>query len=322
MAFVAESIQEFIDLIQQRKEGGKSLYVNTGLPLLNEALSGGWRRQSVTYLLGDSGKGKSWLASWMFLAALQQLQEEGAPANSVVGGEVKPPVVVFWSMEMGMMSLMARIIVQLTNKEEAIALDYRRLLEGHVRKVGDPIEREYEPEEREQLEQAFLNTIVTLQNWGNLGYLDFDTLRMDMFRDQMDALATTHDIVMVIVDQFARIDSGALGETMSEDQSEKTDALRTLARDYDCQMMSVLNINRQGQSAGRVKASHIWGGVHAQYDADALIILEWDEEFEERNEAPEEVLVNLTLAKNRVGTEGKVQAYLHRPTGLITGVKK
>ena len=267
--------------LAQRMSSTRPIGLTTGFSLVDEALGGGLVRQQLSYLVGNSGIGKSWLVSWfMIQAALKLAQDaENIPISgyvlsgenlndnikqAVLDKEGKPPIIVFWSLEMAEVPVAFRLISQMSTISEAgtISINSRDLLQG---KLGnDPTIM------KERLGKVYLEM---KENIGDYIYLEFRANNIIQFKEVLNDLTKTYDIVAVFVDYFKLIDQMTPDGVRSSIQEARSNALGEICKDYDCHVMSIFDVNRQGQLADQVHVYHMKDGTAAVYDSDLVITL-------------------------------------------------
>jgi len=147
---------------------------------------------------------------------------------------------------------------------------------------------------------------------------EFNTRSMDTFVGILDEVAMHFDIVMIVVDYFRLMDESRSEGSVVSAQEERSRQLSGIAKDYDCHVLAIFDINRLGERAKGVGLQHMRGGVAAKYDADTVLILERvDKPDKTVEEFPIEVRLALRMAKNRYGRQGAIQLYMNRATGHV-----
>jgi len=326
MPFLSDLIEQVYAELASRMTADEPIGLTTGLPLVDEAIGGGLIRQQLSYLVGDSGVGKSWLASSFVLRGAQALMNDATsrPASGyiltgtavsdtqrqVIADKVdKPPVVVFWSLEMAELPITTRMLAQLAHETADVHIDSGLLLRGDLGEdKGTP-----EWEERLQVFRDLYQQVK--QGYGKYVFLEFEARDVLALEDTLDELATLYDVVLVVVDYFRLIEETAYDGSMATLQAERSKKLRDLARYYDCHVLSLFDINREGQKAGKVAAVHMRGGVAANYDADLVLVL--NREHAEKDENNSEAHLVLRVGKGRFVQQSRVDLRADLATGYI-----
>ena len=306
--------------------------LTSGINEVDEMLGGGFVRQQLSYLVGDSGVGKSWLASSWVLNAAKHLHEgdDSRPRTGyrvsevsdtklmkvrqdVANKENKLPIIVFWSLEMAEFPLVVRMISQLTAlySEGKQGIDSAMLLRGTFGVGG--------LDKDNPVVQRLSNVGNMLNMYGSHIYMDFDSRTVQQFRGVLDELVQTYDVCMCVIDYFRLIDEIAYDGNMSTLQAERSKSLKEVAREYDCHVLSLFDITREGQKAGMVNVNQMKGGTAAQYDADLVLTL-W--EYPEEKHMPvakktEKHLV-LSVGMGRYVATSKVDLLMTMATGHVT----
>lgn len=315
-------LDEVLERIYRRRESGAPMGLTTGITRLDELLGEGWERQQLTYLVGDSGIGKSWLALWFVMQGAKWLAENapGRPHSDyfitsdierhikerVQNKESKLPLVVFWSLEMAQFMVMIRMVSMatwmLTNKK----LDSARLKLGKL-----------DANESLNLVEGY-NALH--DKWGQHIFLEFDTPTIYEFQVVLNELAESYDIVLIVVDYFRRIEEFQ-GDGAAQIQAARSSGLRDMAKLYDCHVMSIFDINRIGQRSKTVQLGHMKDGTAAQYDADNVLIMN-DQQGKEEGFYDTVGRIWLQVAKNRFGETGNIELSVDRSVGSFKDVRE
>mgnify|MGYP001052717622 CR=1 FL=1 len=306
-------------VITNRIDANGPVGLPTGLSDLDDILGGGWNRQELSYLVGDSGKGKSWLALSFLVRAGRWLRAH--PGQRPLSGHIlqgadndltrqmvqdkleKAPLVVFWSLEMAEYPVTIRLMTANGAESAGEVLDASQL------RSGTDIDRA-------ALVKTYSDAVETL---GDYLCIEFDARTIDEFAEVLNELTEHHDICLIVVDYFRLIQLDPTADTnMATAQEERSRQLRWLARTYDTHVLSIMDINREGQKDARIEARHMRGGVAAQYDADCVLAFSWhpDEAEHDFNSDPR-VHAVLNVLKNRNGRQGQVDIQLDLSSGHV-----
>jgi len=286
--------------LSRRAESKEPIGVPTGIGMIDETL-GGLARQTLSYLVGDSGVGKSWLVTAILLHAAGWLQQQGkGPASAYVVGTTdnasyrrrvqsktnKRSIVVFWSLEMAEAMVVTRMLVQLTKQVTGVSLDSGKLLRGqHV-------------EELDALVQGYQRMKIIGQHIAVV----FRDQTVDDFRNTLQELSLKYDVCLVVVDYFRLIQDIVESPTGAGRQEKVSRELMAIAREFDTHVLSIFDLNREGQKSKRPHLYHMKWGTGAHFDGDYIFIMWLDEDSCKRKAAGENlesVQLNLELAKAR-----------------------
>jgi len=303
--------------------------LTTGLPQLDELIGGGWERQQLSYLVGDSGVGKSWLATFWILKAVEWLikhpglrpstgyvltgeAEDDSVRKAVLDKSSKPPIIVFWSLEMAESPVVIRLLSQLSQTVLGKPFDSACLMRGTMgAPAGTP--------EWAARQDAFRTLYHALHDkYGQHVFLEFEARSVADMRHILDELAVGYDICLLVVDYFRLIDEVATDGNMTTVQAERSRKLREVAKEYDCHVLSIFDINREGQRAGQPQTYHMRGGVAAHYDADLVLTLAIADE----EKKPAHVNSNLRhlvfqVAKGRFVAQSRLDLQINLATGIV-----
>jgi len=325
MPSVDKLSEKVFSILAKRMESKEPCGLSAGLLDLDEYLGGGWNRQELTYLVGDSGKGKSWLASYFMLQGAKWLCEhpgvrpmtgylenmDSQVVSRVRDKQSKIPIIVLWSLEMSEIPVVVRLMTQATAMKTGMNLDSALIKQGKYTRSGET--EEVRGERQRALSEGYgiLHT-----SFGPHLYVIFNDHNVTDFRKSMDELSLKYDICLVVIDYFRLIQEAESDGSIPSAQQEKSSELKLLAKEYDTHVLSIFDINRQGQIAKKVDLRHMRGGVAAQYDADVVLMLSWGEEIKE-DEHPINVHVVLTLSKNRFGQWHQFDLTMNLMSGKI-----
>lgn len=304
-----KALPQVLKMLALRIDSEQPVGVSTGIASLDDKLGGGWMRQQTSYLVGESGVGKSWLTSWWLLTAAGWLNKETRPLSGyMISGkatehkemikdkEDKPPIVVFWSLEMSESLVCYRLLTQLAYKMREASIDSKRLLSGEL--TNDNME--------------VINQVwhQAASEYDNL-FLEFDAKTLQQFEEVVADLSMRYDVCYIVVDYFRLIDIMGV-DSIAEAQSLRSSGLRRLAKEYDCHVQAIFDITREGEKADKIQASHMKGGTAARYDSDLTLSIEC--EGEDRNEAH----LRLNTLKVRLTPSFTMDLHIDRATGVVS----
>jgi replicative DNA helicase len=325
MPLVEDLFTTVYNMLAQRALMTRPAGLHSGIPSVDKALGGGFVRQQLSYLVGDSGVGKSWLTSWFMLSGAMKLA--ASPLNVPVSGYVlsgqdlsddtkkavfdkegKTPIIVFWSLEMAEFPLVARLTSQLAAMHHK-DLDSKLIIQGDLGEPGS--------DSRTLIAEILTKDIPALKQ---TIFMEFNATSVAEFRQVLDSLAQMYDIVMVIVDYFRLIDEMAMDGSRVSTQEGRSDKLREIARDYDCHVLSIFDINRQGQMLDQPHRYHMKDGTAANYDADLVITLGVEEGTKQSTDIMRHLKFN--VEKGRYIGNSVVDLTLNLATGFVDAFDK
>jgi len=325
MPFLSDYIGEVYRNLSMRMTTDSPIGLTTGLPELDEMVGGGWGRQQLTYLVGDSGVGKSWMAMAWMLAGARWLASnpEDRPVSGYIlsGAEVsenvrrmvqdkenKPPIIVFWSLEMAETPVTARLMSLLAYDLFNLQLNSGQLLRGRL-------EAERGSAEWDRKVSILKNLYREIKEvYGQRLYIEFDARTISQFRGILDELAKAYDVCLVVVDYFRLIQEVGYDGNQATAQEQRSEKLRSIAKDYDCHLISIFDINRQGQTSKTVEAHHMRWGVAANYDADFVLTVQ---DVGEEEDISEEKRLRLKVAKGRYVGPAKLDLMVNVGNGHV-----
>jgi len=147
-------------------------------------------------------------------------------------------------------------------------------------------------------------------DWNRIGtaVVDLGKLDIHIFDAPAPTVSTITDRVSEIAPQIVFVDYvqrlKAKGDAVYERVSAIAQSLKELAREQDVPVVALAQLNRQG--AKNAGMEHLKGSGDLEQEADAVILLEREEDAEDR--------VNLILEKNRHGPTGEVALHFDGPT--------
>jgi len=321
MPRLVDVIPQVFENLQARMTSEMPVGLPTGITQLDDVLGGGWERQELSYLVGDSSVGKSWLASFWILAGAKWLAEhpDERPMSSQEK-ENKLPVIVFWSLEMAELQVVVRLLTQTAKQVTEKDFDSAKLKRGDLGGPDESITRDLDNNLWRRRAAELCKAYLTLyKKWAHHVIAEFDINRLGDFIELLDEITKNFDIVMVVIDYFRLMQESESEGTVVAAQEERSRQLITMAKSFDCHVLSIIDINRLGQTTrGGVKLQHIRGGVAAQYDADVIMILEkMISPSEELEEDSIHAHLMLKIAKQRFGRQGSIELYMNQATGHV-----
>lgn len=273
--------------------------VGTGLRDLDEAF-GGWPRGQLSIVAGRPGMGKSAFAVHAFLSAAKA----GAPS-------------LFFSLEMNELQMGARMLADAAFTMQA-PIWYEDIQRGDTRLRLGPARHRLDA-----AKQAVASYPLTIEVQRGLTVAEIATRA----RRHANALAAQgKKLETVFVDHIGlvRASSQYVGNRPRE-IAEITDGLATLAKDLDCAVIGLCQLNRgvEGRENRRPGLSDLKDSGSIEEDASAVIFLyrpayylanmrEDNVEREQQRQqalAAAENILELVIAKNRNGRTGVIEAF-------------
>ena len=217
----------------------------------------------------------------------------------------KTPLIVFWSLEMPPTPITMRLLSQ--------ALDGGGGSITSSRLVSKEISLD-----------TLHDAVDCLKPIEQHIYFEFDAHTTNEFRLVLNDLTMTHDIVMVIVDYFRLIEEIAIDGSISGQQAGKSEHLRAIAKDYDCHVLSIFDINREGEKSRKPSSSFMKGGTAAKFDGDLVIYAFIDELSCDKDGRPNTnpVCLVLDVVKGRFVEQKTLKLSLDRATGKVDEWRK
>ena len=293
----------------------------SGISELDNSLGDGWNRQELSYLVGDSGVGKSWMVSFVALQGAKYLAEhpewrphsgymvdpdgqEAIKQEQVATKENKQPLIVIWSLEMPELPVVVRMTCQVAKMITGTDINSGLLKRGKW--------SENQGEEQLAAQKAY---DVLCNTWGKYLYFDFDSRTVTEFCALLSDLILRYDVCLVLIDYFRKIEE-VNAEGSAEVQSNKSRDLSDIAKFFDTHVCAVFDVTRVGEMAKQIRPEHMKGGTAAKYDADIVLIMEEYVVGQERADRYErQGVIDLSVAKNRMGETGTIRLTLDRATG-------
>lgn len=327
MKFADDLTTQVLAELSRRVSSSDPVGLPTGIEELDELL-GGLPRQMLSYLVGDSAVGKSLFASYLLLETAIWLAKRGSgPASAYIldttdqitrrhvhDKERKPPVVVFWSLEMSEAMVATRLLTQATKLSTGITIDSGKLIRGKME--GTP---------GADLVGALKKGYQVIQEVGHNLVLVFRDQTVADFRATLTELALTHDICLVVIDYFRLIQDVIMESSGAGRQEAVSRDLMTLAREFDCHVLSIFDINREGQKNRKPRVTDMKWGTAPQYDADIVLLMWIDRYTKEQLESGADVPiqhVTIEIAKARDAPKGRIDLALEVKCGQFESWKR
>lgn len=318
--YLSELLPPVWEVLTRRIQATDPIGLTSGIKQLDEFLGQGFNRQQLSYLVGDSGTGKSWLAtSWLLRGAkwLAENPDKRPLSGHIMLGESdeeyeeavhektgKQPVIVFWSLEMPETPVVVRMLTQAAKESGGIDIESGQLLRGQIKPKTPGWDAK-----AATLKKAY---DLLRHNVGAYIYLDFESRTVGDLRATLDELIEERDVCLIVVDYFRLIQATSLSGSSVDVQAKRSEQLSSVAKDYDTHVTAIFDINRQGQKSKRVSITDMRYGVAAQYDGDVVMILSRDGE-----PVGDVAHLILRVEKNRFGREGQVDLALNLGTGFV-----
>lgn len=315
------SMQELVVVtakaIERQAKEPNRVGLSTGLPALDR-MTEGWQRGYYTALAGNSGVGKSLFLTWQLVLGAEQLEAGTRPGlgvfadaaqgdDSLKDREGKPPLMVFFSLEMNAMMVTSRMVAQ-TMARQQVEVDSHDIMFGKWPAWDSKAKAWASAHDR----QAYKDGLRRLAQLGKYIYVDFEARTVARMRAVLTELARSYDIVWVGIDYFRLIEDASPGGDGVGRQEAISSALKRLSTDYMCGLFVVIDVTREGERSEQVEAYHIKWGNAVRYDADIVITLSAAEDT-----GSVQRQVHCKIAKNRVGTEGAFTYVAYLKSGRI-----
>lgn len=262
----------------------------TGFPMLDR-LTGGWQPSDLITVAGRPGQGKTAL----LLAFLRTLALEASENGWIC---------LFYSMEMAWRQIVNRLL----SMESGI--DQSRLRIANLREQDDEWGELVRAGDRYPVGRVYID---------DRPRRDVAEIRQSARRFQMEH---PNERIIVFVDYMqlahAKRSDGRLYESMVDETTEISGALKGLARELNCPLVALAQLSRAvEQRAGKVpQLSDLRNSGSIEQDSDVVMFIyreddDRDDDEEERPGYP----VNLILAKQRNGpSDIFIPAYFTRAT--------
>lgn len=288
-----------MDAAFDRIDGDHAANITTGLNDLDEAL-GGWPRGQLSIVAGRPGMGKSAFAVHAFLSAAKA----GAPS-------------LFFSLEMNELQMGARMLADAAFTLHA-PIWYEDIQKGDPRLRVGPVRDRLE---NARQSNAGLPIVIEVQRGLNLAEISARARR------HANKLSTNgQKLETIFVDHIGLVRaSGQYLGNRPREIAEITDGLATLAKDLDCAVIGLCQLNRgvEGRDNRRPSLSDLKDSGAIEEDASNVIFLyrpayylantrednHEKEHLRQQALAAAENIIELVVAKNRNGRTGVIEAF-------------
>jgi replicative DNA helicase len=329
--FLSDLVGPVYEELARRMTSSQPAGLTTGIPAVDELVGGGWVRQQLSYLVGDSGVGKSWLASSFMLRGAQWLiehpderpatgyvltgtAEQDAVRQAVLDKAGKPPIIVFWSLEMAESPIITRLMAQLGKEMYDLSLDSGRLMRGNLGVQQDT------PDWDAVMKQLQALYWLLRNDYGKHIFMEFEAHSLSQFRAILNELVVTYDVCLVVVDYFRLIEEIAYDGSMATLQAERSKSLKAVSKEYDCHVLSIFDINREGQKSAGINVNQMKGGTAAQYDADLVMTVAVDNDgvkVSDKSPPPTHKHLVLRVGKGRHVANSYIDLRMTMATGFV-----
>lgn len=252
-------------------DGQKTEHLSTGLGQLDAMLGGGLRRQTLTVIGGRTSQGKSALAAQIGL-------------NIAMQGKV----CLLFSVEMPARAFAHRVIAATCGIEPAAV------------RLG--VSRERWEQMRADLCERFAGVKFFINDDAAMTSAKAAALCRRMKQQ--------HGLDVVVLDYIQRLaDVPAPGETPNKLMGRISRAFGVLARQLDCAVILVSQLNRQpeGRRDNEPKLSDLRDSGEIEQDADTCLLIHRKSSEDNGTAEQDKSLVDLIIAKQREGPTGKIR---------------
>lgn len=224
---------DHLDKLQKLKPG-ELIGIDTGFKDLNDFTSG-WQKTDLIILAGRPGMGKTSMALNLTQTASQKVP------------------VLFFSLEMGRLSLYARLCSQITS----IPLDL------HLRQKMDESTRIYWNQNTYNLSQSPIYI-------DDRGGVDLNYLKAKIRKMKRDK-----NIGMVVIDHLGLIRKAKNNKSTNDQIGEITADMKTLAKEIDIPIILLCQLNRasEAQADPRPRLKDLRDSGNIEQDADQVIFI-------------------------------------------------
>ncbi|RAX24673.1 MULTISPECIES: replicative DNA helicase [Actinomyces] len=252
----------------QAREDGQMRGVPTGFVELDELL-GGLHGGQMIIVAARPAMGKSTLAVDFCRSA--SIHARGADGNPIPS--------CYFSLEMGRMELMMRILAA----ESGVALNKLRGGSQMDERDWEDVALAYNPVSEAPL---FID--------------DSPNLTMPEIRSKALRLKQQHGLGLMVVDYLQLMSSGKQVESRQQEVSEFSRSLKLLAKELDIPVIAVAQLNRgpEQRTGNRPQMSDLRESGSLEQDADVIMLLHRPEYYQEE-ERPGEA--DIIVAKHRNG---------------------
>lgn len=269
------------DLIQTTLQniatyGDGLLGTPTGFRDIDETLRG-LRRQAMIVLAARPGVGKTALALNFALNA----------ATGVGDPEGKPHPVAIFSLEMGYMELVERLICS------AAEIDSRELHKGNY--MPQKLQRDIEP---------IYHAPIFIDDTSGLNILELRA-RCKRLASQLRQQGKNLDLIVIDYLQLMEAPTAKGGENRQAEVSQISRGLKQLAKELDCPVLALSQLSREpAKGDARPKLHHLRESGAIEQDADVVAFLHPDPEQPQK--------VGFLIEKHRAGPQKEIPLLFRR----------
>ncbi|MDA8332041.1 MAG: replicative DNA helicase [Candidatus Dormibacteraeota bacterium] len=244
-----------------------------------DQLTGGMSPGELTVLAGRPGMGKSSLAGWSALLCVQL----GVPVGVI-------------SLEMGRSSWTERSMSSMTGVNSQ-HLKLRAVAERDIGALAECAES--------------LDTMPLIVDAA-------PSQTIMQIRASARRMAAAHSIRLVVVDYLQLVNVESKGRSRTEQVTEISGALKSLAREMNIPVLALSQLNRESErrTERRPQLSDLRDSGSIEQDADVVIFVHRPGLYTKEQD-PE--FVEVVVAKNRSGPQGILNAHVDLPTGRWRG---
>jgi len=248
----------------------------TGFRDIDETLRG-LRRQAMIVLAARPGVGKTALALNIALNA----------ATGVGDPEGKPHPVAIFSLEMGYMELVERLICS------AAEIDSRELHKGNY--MPQKLQRDIEP---------IYHAPIFIDDTSGLNILELRA-RCKRLASQLRQQGQSLDLIVMDYLQLMEAPTAKGGENRQAEVSQISRGLKQLAKELDCPVLALSQLSREpAKGDARPKLHHLRESGAIEQDADVVAFLHPDPEQPQK--------VEFLIQKHRAGPQKDIPLLFRR----------
>jgi replicative DNA helicase len=277
----AHKLMPIKDLIQGTLQniatyGDGLLGTPTGFRDIDETLRG-LRKQAMIVLAARPGVGKTALALNFALNA----------ATGVGDPEGKPHPVAIFSLEMGYMELVERLICS------AAEIDSRELHKGNY--MPQKLQRDIEP---------IYHAPIFIDDTSGLNILELRA-RCKRLASQLRQQGQNLDLIVIDYLQLMEAPTAKGGENRQAEVSQISRGLKQLAKELDCPVLALSQLSREpAKGDARPKLHHLRESGAIEQDADVVAFLHPDPEQPQK--------VEFLIQKHRAGPQKDIPLLFRR----------
>jgi len=277
----AHKLQPIKDLIQNTLQniatyGDGLLGTPCGFRDIDEVLRG-MRRQALIVLAARPGVGKTALALNFALNA----------ASGVGDPEGKPHPVAIFSLEMGYMELVERLICS------AAEIDSRELHKGNY--MPQKLQRDIEP---------IYHAPIYIDDTSGLNIMELRA-RCKRLASQLRQQGQSLDLIVIDYLQLMEAPTAKGGENRQAEVAQISRGLKQLAKELDCPVLALSQLSREpAKGDAKPKLHHLRESGAIEQDADVVAFLHPDPEQPQK--------VEFLIQKHRAGPQKDIPLLFRR----------